>query len=121
MTGEARTQPADGTTEALTWSASHYALIGEPGAGREHDVLAVCTDHQGAHIRYVDWRDPTVSWCQALPPQRRPFPPAQRQGAGGEIVRVEIANTDQLGEAIGSGLVLAFRRARAEQREERRR
>lgn len=106
--------------EAITWPTDYYALIDEPGAGRDGDRLAVCVTHQGEHVRYIC--PDGESWCQALPPHRRgPRLSRLRGEPARSPARIEVTNTDEVGEAIGSGLVLGFRRARAEQRAERQR
>lgn len=106
------------STQPITWPPGLYALI-ELGP-RATDRLAVCIEHDGAHVRYIDWRDPSVSWCQALPPHqpmRRTRCPDPEPST---TVRVEI-DEDRLGQVISDGVVAGFRRARAEQRQERRR
>jgi hypothetical protein len=97
------------------WPASYFALIGEPGTGREHDVLAVCRVHEPPHIVYVPPRG--EPWCQELPAhdRRQRFSRLRDQPTPTPI-RIEIVNADDLGEAVGSGLVLAYRRVRAERK-----
>jgi hypothetical protein len=103
----------------ITWSSSLYALIAETGSGREHEVLEVCTQHRGQHVRHGR---PADRWCQALPPQRDgPRPSRLRYEDPNATAAVVELNEDRLGSVIAAGVVDGFRRARAEQRQERRR
>jgi hypothetical protein len=111
MTASAYTGP--------TWSADYYALIGEPGTGRSDDRLMLCTIHGERHVRHGN--DRTGWWCQALEPHRRgPRPSRLRQSPEPPPLRVVVElDTETIGEAVGSGLVLAFRRVRAERTSQR--
>jgi hypothetical protein len=105
--------------DAVTWPRALFELANLEGSGRFGERLAVCTRHRGQHVRHGR---PGDEWCQALPPHRRgPRPSRLRGEPATAALRVVVElDTEALGEAIGSGLVLAFRRARAEERAERR-
>lgn len=106
--------PTRDPTPAPSWSADYYALIDEPGSGRYGDRLAVCVAHEGEHVRYICASG--ESWCQALEPhdpKRRPS--CLRQSTEPPPLRVVIElDTEAIGEAIGSGIVLGWRRKGAE-------
>jgi hypothetical protein len=111
---------ADGErSDPVSWPRAFFELASIEGSGRFGERLAVCTRHRGQHVRHGR---PGDEWCQALPPHRRgPRPSRLRGEPAAAALRVVVErDTEALGEAIGSGLVLAFRRARAEERAERR-
>jgi hypothetical protein len=104
---------------AISWPDALYDLIGEPGSGREREVLEVCVEHQGQHVRHGP---PFERWCQSLPPPRDGPRPSRLRHADTKppIVAVQL-DEDRLGNVLADGVVAGFRRARVEQRRERRR
>lgn len=95
---------------ACTWSSDLFGLIAEPDSGRETERLALCTLHQPPHVLHGR---PGDEWCQALPPQRRPFRPERRARSADETERVQLDET-RLGQILEEAMLSALRRAREE-------
>jgi hypothetical protein len=103
-----------------TWSADYFALASMEGTGRFGDRPAVCRLHDPPHVVYAPPNG--EPWCQEIPPHRagRRVSRLRHEESTAPTVVVRL-DEDRLGSVIADGVVDGFRRARAEQRAERRR
>lgn len=103
----------------IAWPDDLYKLVSISDSGRSTEVLALCTQHHGEHVRHG--RPGDDMWCAQLPAHR----PVSRQARALARLREPprepagrvVIDEEQLGQTIADAIVAGLRRARREERE----